>query len=806
MKISVNWLREFMPSFSPEIPELVDRLTYLGLEVEEVFEQSLPDSRIVVGKVVEVLPHSYADRLKVCKVDTGEEELQQIVCGAPNVAAGMTVPVAGVGAVLKAPSGEAITIKPAKIRGVASSGMICAADELGLSDDHTGVMVLDDAWIAGEPLASYLTSDVVLDIAVTPNRPDALSHLGIARELAEGGEIVCPPAASVDFGSSGPLVEVLDLDACPYYAGTVIRGITVAPSPRWLAGKLEQIGLRPRNNIVDITNYILHAFGQPLHAFDLDKLAGGRVIVRSDTDAGITAINQNAYRLAPGITAICDEAGPVAIAGVMGGLDSAVSNDTVDILLEAAYFSPASIRSASKRLQLSSDSSYRYERGVDPCNVRRSAEYAIALILEIAGGAVVQAQECGSMPCTPKIVSLRPERVNAMLGISLTGDRMEGLLGRIGFSAVSRKDGEIAFSVPSYRVDVEQEIDLVEEVARLYGYNRIEPSATMVSSYPVSRKVPGYFPDYLRTVMIGMNYHEVLTNPLVRRQEAELFEKDTVAALNPISEGLEVLRPNLAVSLLKVAAHNIRHGNRDLRLFEVAHGFGKGPSRDAARHDSLASYRESETLSFLLTGRRFPRLWNHAEQPVDFFDVRGSVEMLLRKLNLLDKSALNIYNENTIGIEIALAGQGKTGVLKAGVVQQIGSDILDAFSINQDVFLAEIDVSILEQCFDPGVVYEPPSKFPAVERDLSFVLPRNITVQSIVELVKSSDSLIRSVSVFDVFERRDESGNETGERSVAISLVLSDASGTMNDERIQAVISKVSSNAMSELGAVIRQV
>lgn len=811
MKISVNWLKEFIPSFSSDSSELVDRLTFLGLEVEELFEQKLPDTRVVVGRIIEVLPHPNADRLRICMVDTGAPEQLRIVCGAPNVAAGMLVPVATLGAELTTVTGETFTIKPAKIRGEHSSGMICAADELGLSDDHDGVMVLDEGCEVGQPLANYLEADTVLDIAVTPNRSDALSHLGVARELCDCHEIVYPQAPVIEFTRGGGMVEVQDEEACPYYSATLIKGVKVGPSPRWLARRLEQIGLRPRNNIVDITNYILHSFGQPLHAFDCRRLAGNRIVVRSNAESRFMALNQNEYQLQPGMAVICDATEPVAIAGVMGGLHSAVTDTTTEILLEAAYFDPVSIRKTSKRLQLSSDSSYRYERGIDAGNVKRAAEYAIALILEIAGGTIENAEAWGSISSTPKIVSLRPKRANAVLGSSLSASAMVRLLEKIcikAFSqgAVSDDADSIAFSIPSFRIDIEQEIDLIEEVARLYGYNNLEPSPAMVSSYPVSRKTPEYFPDYLRNIMIGLNFREALTNPLIRKEDAVCFGENPVSALNPISEELEVLRPSLAPSLLGIVGHNIRYGNRDLRLFEVAHGFGRLAEHERNGDGPLGAFREQELLAMVITGRRSPRNWNQNEETVDFFDLKGLVEMLLEKLNLLDKSALNIYNENTIGIEITSTENGRATVLKAGTVQQVDRQILEAFGLDQDVYLAELDVSVLERCFDSALVYEAPSKFPVVERDLSFVLPRDIPAQRLVDLARQSDSLIRSVRIFDVFDRNETGNGQQATRSVAISLELADKSGTMNEETINAVVSKVSDNARSELGAVIRQV
>ncbi|NTU96777.1 MAG: phenylalanine--tRNA ligase subunit beta [Chlorobiaceae bacterium] len=803
MKISVSWLKDFLPDLSSDTRTLVDNLTGLGLEVEEVIDLPLPDELVVVGRIAEVLPHPNADRLTICSVDVGMEEPIQVVCGAPNVKAGMLVPVARVHAKLRIPGGGSYVIKASKIRGEHSFGMICAADELGLSDDHTGVMELDASCRVGEPFASYLDGGTVLDIAVTPNRPDVLSHLGVARELAGESGIVMPTRKTVAFSNAGPLVEVLDETACPYYAAVVIKGITVGPSPSWLSRKLESIGLRPKNNIVDITNYILHALGQPLHAFDLDKLAEGRIVVRSDMHAEFVAINQQICQVEPGMPVICDAEKPAALAGVMGGFSSAVSDNTTDILLEAAYFSPSMIRKSSRKACISSDSSYRFERGIDPCNVKRAAECAVALILELAGGRIDDAREWGSEPEYPRTVSLKPDRANELLGTSIDAGTMVRMLGRVGFTVRSSEEDAVIFNVPSCRVDVFQEADLVEEVARLYGYDNIQPAAQLSTIYPQSRTTPEFFPDFLRSIMVGLNFREVLTNPLMKREEAGLFGDALVGVLNPISEGLEVLRPGLVPGILKVVAHNIRHGNRDLRFFELAHGFSTGSGPDVPSLPGLEGFTEREYLVFCMTGSRYPKSWNHSPEKVDFYDVMGAVEMLLEKLNLLDKSTVNIYNAQTAGIALGMTASGKSCTYSLGTVRQIDADILRAFDIGQDVFVAELEASVLERCFNPSVTYEPPSRFPVVQRDLSLVLPRDVTVQSLVDLVRSSDSLIRDVTVFDLFERSDLEG---GERSVALSLEIADHTGTLQDERISDILSKVGSNAASKLGAVIRQV
>lgn len=803
MKISVNWLKDFVPSLTSDIPSLVDQLTFLGLEVEDVIAGKLPDSLVVVGRVEEVRQHPNADRLRVCMVNAGQPELLQIVCGAPNVAEGQLVPVAMIGAALETPEGGTFRIKKSKIRGEHSFGMICAPDELGLSGDHSGIMVLEDDYKVGVSLASYLEADAVLDIAVTPNRPDVLSHLGVAREIAGAAQVVLPEAFPVDFSRSEKLVQIEDAGACPYYTGVVIRNVSVGESPSWLKQRIERIGLRPRNNIVDITNYVLHALGQPLHAFDLSKLKGGIVRVRTDVNGSIMAINQETYELRPGMPVICDQEKPVAIAGLMGGHDSAVSGTTTDILLESAYFAPGAVRKTSKLLGLTSDSAYRFERGTDPGNVVFASQCAVKLVLDLAGGNVVQAEEAGTIPPRPANVTLRPRTTNEILGCSIPVEKMISMLKYIGFPMIADDNGEtLTFAVPSFRVDVEQEIDLVEEIARLEGYNNIAASERMVASYPQARKNPEYFPDYLRSVMIGLQFREVLTNPLITKRDASLFEKGAVPVLNPISEGLEVLRPSLVPTMLKVISRNIKHGSRDMRFFEVAHAFYTVDKKEGSRE----CFEEKEFLVVALTGSRYPVSWAQKKEPVDFFDIKGSVEMLLEKLNLLDKSALNIYNESSLSIICDWKDENETLKLQAGVVQQVSPEVLNAFDIDQPVFIAEIDAEILERCYTLNVCYEPPSRYPVVERDLSFILPEGLGVQQLVDCVKTSDVLIRKVQVFDLFERESEKTTGLVERSVALSLDISDPSGTLKEEKVKKILKKVMENAESRLGAVIRQV
>lgn len=802
MKISVNWLQDFIPSFSPDIPSFVDQLTYSGLEVEGIETSALPDDKVLVGHVLDVVQHPDADRLKVCMVDVGQEEPLQIVCGAPNVAAGMKVPVATIGAKLTTASGESFTIKKSKLRGQRSFGMICAADELGLPGGHDGVMELDPEAVTGALFSSCLQADTVLDIAVTPNRPDVLSHFGVAREVAGTEQVVRPSAPALSFTSSSSLVELADREVCPYYTGVVIRGVKVAESPLWLKDRLESIGLKPKNNIVDCTNYILHAFGQPMHAFDCAAIKGDGVKVRTDIGGELKVLNQETCRLEPGMAVICDDEKPLAVAGVMGGYDSAVTESTTDILLECAWFEPASVRKTAKLLGLTTDSSYRFERGVDPRGVIPAAEHAIMLIRELAGGEVAASAMAGGLPDDPAPVMFRPSRAREILGCAIDDEEMVSMLSFIGFEPLERTDEGIRFSVPSYRFDVEQEIDLVEEVARLKGYDNIEASGRMVASYPQSRNFPEHFPDFLRSLMVGLQFREVLTNPLMTKHEAGLFSGKTVAALNPISEGLEVLRPSLVPAILKVVGHNIRHGNRDLQLFEVASSFEEADGgRDA--EDPLEQYRERETLAMVITGSRYPVNWSRKPELVDFYDLKGAVEMLLDKLNLLDKSALNIYNESTLSIEVRLVDGKKSSVFQVGRITIMPEDILKEFDIDQPVFAAELDVEVLARCYQRDVAYESPSKYPVVQRDLSFHVPERVSARDLLVCIGSCDELIRNVQVFDLFERKKDDG--TTEKSVAVAMFLGDNKATLKDEKINAIIDKVVARVESELGAVIRQ-
>jgi phenylalanyl-tRNA synthetase beta chain len=809
MKISLNWLKAFAPSLVLTESEIAARLTSLGFEVENIQHLGGRFHNVVVGKVLACQKHPNADRLSVCTVDVGQSEALQIVCGAPNVAAGQFVPVALVGAELHRYSGETLTIKKSKIRGVESMGMICAEDELGLSDNHDGIMVLGteaDPFAVGAPLDTYVPRDTVFDLAITPNRPDALSHLGIARELVGVTGVALPSYHALPFVQSSSRIQLEDTAACPHYAAVLIEGVKIAPSPLWLQNRLKAIGLRPINNVVDITNYVLHSVGQPLHAFDLDQLLEQRIRVRTDICGEFVTLDGKTRLIEPGMIMICDAQRPVAIGGIMGGLHSEISDRTTNVLLESAYFNPSQIRRASKKLGLSTDASYRFERGVDWGNIRGAAAMATAMILELAGGRVIETTENVAQERQRIHVSLSPRRVNSFLGASLEPSRMVSILVGLGFEKIEQTPEQISFAVPSWRVDVSAEVDLIEEIARVYGYDNFAPAEKMNAAYPVGRADKAHFNDRLRRFMIGMGFKEILTNPLLSLSEAQVFSERVVRTLNPISEDMAALRPSLMPSLLKVVAHNHNLSNFDLRLFEVARVFELASPDEPTL---VSGYREREMLGIAITGRRAPRSWAHANQPADFFDLKGAVEELLDGLHLLEKSKFIPYTHNKLHLEIDATRNTSLGRIFAGVLQIVPKEWLMRYDIDKPVFLAELDVEVLRNFAEFDYEYHAPAKFPAVTRDLAFYVPIDVASADMVDEIIQVHPSIEQVQVFDVYEPVSSAGRSTSavasRRSLAFSLRLVSHERTFTEDEISALLTKVIERIQSKYGAELRQ-
>ena len=836
MKISLDWLSDYVDhGLSAEA--VAELLTMSGLEVEEVVHTGPALEGVVVGRVLETRPHPGADRLTLCAVDLGPDRTPdgpvQIVCGAPNVAPGQMVAVATVGTTLMLPDRETgaptpVEIRRSKIRGEASSGMICAEDELGLGDDHAGILVLDAAAEVGRPFSQYLqrhgrlVGDAVLDVNITPNRPDATSHLGVARDVAALLDLplllpeVDEPATE---GEAPVAVEVEDAEGCPRYVGLVVRGVRVGPSPDWMADRLRAVGLRPINNVVDVTNYVLHEMGQPLHAFDLGKLAGAKIVVRrSRPGETLTTLDDQERPIPEGTLLICDAQKPVAVAGVMGGANSEVTEATTDLLIESAFFDPVSIRRAAKALGLQTDASYRFERGVDPTGQRRAAARAAVLLAEIAGGEVAPpAVDANPIPYTPRTVVVRPERVAHLLGTAVPEEDLRRLLKAIGFEVSEAERRELdAFAeevmrseslaaavaeaeeaglrvvIPPFRPDVAREVDVIEEVARLWGYDRIpDPATAAVPLVPAGDTPEAATLDRLRARFAGLGFHELYTNSLVPHATAERFATPEltgaairpVETLNPISQDMAALRPSLLPGLLTAVAYNQARGADDLRLFELGHVYGRGDDPN----EPVEGYHEHQSLIVGLTGPAERKGWQADGREADFFDLKGAL------LHVLAAFALPELQETPSTEPDALTAYRlflDAGGRRLGVLACVADDLAREHDLQAPLYFAELNADLLAALArrERTVRYAPISRFPSVERDLAVLVDDAQSVGPIQETIRAAaGSLLQSVRVFDLYRGE---RIEAGHKSVAFALRFA-ADRTLRDEEVDGRMRKV---------------
>lgn len=844
MKISCNWLRDYAAhTLAPKA--LADALTMAGLEVDAVEPIGTALDGVVVGHVLDVRPHPNADRLTVCRVDVGADEPAQIVCGAPNVAAGQKVPVATVGTTLLLPGRqnpdekEPLTIKKARLRGETSEGMICAEDELGLSDDHSGIMVLREDARVGQPLAAYLgglgveVQDTVLDVSITPNRPDAISHYGIARDVAVlTNSVLQKPAVELpQHGGAAAghvAVEIEAPEACPRYVALLVRGVEVKDSPAWLKQRLTAVGLRPRNNIVDITNYVMYECGQPLHAFDFDRIAGRKIVVRlTGREETFTTLDSKERRLPEGTLMICDAERDVAIAGIMGGENSEVTDRTTNVLIESAYFDPSTIRRAARALGLSTDASYRFERGVDRDGQLWAAARAAQLMAELAGGEIVPgAVDAHPVPIEPEVVVLRPSRVHALLGVEIPTDVMIELLKAIGFEVHAEDPLEVITEhalegraldlpdeethlrcvVPTFRPDVTREADVIEEIARLYGYDQIpEPAHSRVPNL-TARELPA---DTLRrsarALLSGLGYREIYTNSMLPKQTADFFaaalpaegDDGAVETLNPISQEMAALRPSLLPGLLQVMSFNQKHGQRVLRFMEFGHVFRRTERRDTV----IPGYAEHESFILGLSGPRTEAGWDTPERAGDFFDLKGDVSQLLAVLRIPDVEMVPVYDAtpaSTYHLEV------RSGTVPVGRIARLATDLADAYDLRAPAFFAELDWGALVGLAAPYLNrrYRAVSRFPVVERDIAVVVDRTEPVGSMQKTIRrAGGDLLRHVGVFDLYEGE---RIETGKKSVAFTLRFG-ADRTLQDEEVDARIARIVEQLQAEHGAVLRR-
>lgn len=821
MNISYNWLKQYI-DFSLTPDELAAALTSTGLEtggVEEVESVRGGLRGIVIGKVLTCIDHPDSDHLHITTVDLGDGQPTQIVCGAPNVAAGQTVVVATVGTTLYDGDKE-FKIKKSKIRGVESNGMICAEDEIGIGTSHDGIIVIDAEVKPGTPAAEYynLTSDYVLEVDLTPNRIDAASHYGVARDLSAWMACHATPAQLhrpdvSAFRSDRPdgaiTVRVDDHEACPRYAGVTIRGVRVAESPQWLRDRLVAIGQRPINNVVDITNYLLHAMGQPLHCFDLDKVTGGEIVVRHCVEGTLfTTLDGVERKLDSRDLMICNAEAPMCIAGVFGGLDSGVTESATSIFLESAYFNPTSVRKTARRHGLNTDSSFRFERGVDPNNCLYVLKLAALMVKELAGGEI-----CGDIvdiypekiqPCE---VTLPYSKVDSLIGKHIPADEVDAILGSLEMEIVARRDGEVDLRIPTYRVDVTRPCDVIEDVLRIYGYNNVEIGTTLKSSLQVktATDAANSLQTLLSEQLTAVGFNEIMNNSLTAEAYytglTQYPAERCVKLLNPLSNDLNVMRQTLLFGGLESIEHNANRRNGDLMMYEWGNVYFFDPSAESTAETPLAPYSESARLGLWMTGRLRAGNWARPFENVTFFDLKAVVANIMSRLGI-SASELKL-TQGDGEIYSSSVNIGTRSGKSLGSMGIVAKSLLKKFDIKQDVMYAELDWKVLSRlALKKKVQYTALPKTQPVERDLALLIDNGVTMEQVEQVVRESEKrLLRGVELFDVYEGKNL---EPGKKSYAISITLQDDEKTLQDKQIEAVMAKIVANLGKRLGATLR--
>lgn len=799
MKISNNWLKDYIQTdLSSE--KVGAFLTDIGLEVEGIEKyESVKGSLegIVVGKVLTCEQHPNADKLKKTTVDVGDGNILNIVCGAPNVAANQTVPVAVLGTKIYDKNGNFFEIAKAKIRGEVSEGMICAEDELGLSDDHGGIMVLDEEiYKVGEPFAKYfsLTNDEVYEIGLTPNRTDAMSHYGVARDLhaflsnnALKSEFEKAALGIVNTdGEHGFELEVEDSELCPRYIGAIIENITVAPSPVWLQDRLKAIGLSPINNVVDITNYILHGLGQPLHAFDADKISGKKIKVGVN-DAGTKFTTLDAVERTLNGSEIMIKDGdnkPMCIAGVFGGSESGVSNETKTIFLESAYFNPVAIRKAAKAHGLNTDASFRFERGVDPNNTRTSITHAIKLIEEITGGKKVgNLLEHYPQKFEDAKVIFRYSKLDQILGVKIHREKVKEILKSLDIVSLNDIPDGLELAVPPYRADVTREIDVIEEVLRIYGYNKVDaPQKISFTPVKLSLEDQDALENSWARTLQSNGFNEVMNNSLTSVKD----ETHAVKLLNPLSTELSFMRKSLLEGLLENAIYNINRKNQDIKFFELGKIYHK-----------KAKYEERKQLAILTSGRNYSENWLMPKSSTDFYTLKSFVNILLGKLNL-ETEEVSLEDERfSDALEIVSAG--KT-IARLG---KVSPKLLKDFDIEQECFYAEIELETAQQLRSKdNFKFVDIPKFNKIRRDLALLVDKNVTYAALYKMAKKNPSkYLKNINLFDVYEGKNL---PEGKKSYALSFELLNEEKTLEEKEITSVMDSLIKNFKKEFNAELR--
>ncbi len=825
MNISYKWLKQYLATeMSPD--EISSALTSIGLEVGTVEKvESIRGGLkgIVVGKVLTCIPHPDSDHLHITTVDLGGEEPETIVCGAPNVAAGQTVMVATVGTVLYDKEGNSFQIKKSKIRGQQSMGMICAEDEIGVGTSHDGIIVLDGDNLPspGTPAAEYykLEDDYVIEVDLTPNRIDAASHYGVARDLAawilthQGKESLSRPSVeafkSDDPGAAAITVEVADPEACPRYCGITIRGVEVKESPEWLKTRLSTIGMHPINNIVDITNYVLHGIGQPLHCFDCSKIKGDKIVVRPNAE-DVKFVTLDGVERTVGVNdlMICNAEAPMCVAGVFGGLDSGVTTETKDVFIESACFHPTWIRKTARRLGLNTDASFRYERGVDPNGCMYALKFAALLIKELAGGAI-----CGEpvdvypVKAEPFKVELHTDYLNRLLGHEIPSETIDAILKGLEIKTVKQTENCRSLEVPTYRVDVQRPCDVAEDLLRIYGYNNVPMPQALHAS--LSFKTPTDAVEDERRViaeqLTGAGYNEILNNSLTAEGYYANLEtyplKNCVKLLNPLSQDLDVMRQTLLFGGLETIGHNANRRNPDLKLYEFGNVYLYNSEAIGTTGNDLAPYSEGSRLAIWITGDKRPKTWLGEAEKSSYFDLSATTANIFARLGINPGEIVTESMSDDI-LASGLVIKTRNGKV-LGHEGVISPKLASAFEIKNEVYYAEFDWKALTTLsLKRNVTYSPLPKTHPVKRDLSLLIDKGVTMAQVKKTVTDSErKLIKDVTLFDVYE-----GDKLpeGKKSYAISITLQDAEKTLQDKQIEAVMKKVVANLTRQLGAELR--
>lgn len=820
MNISYNWLKEYVDfDLTPE--EVSAALTSIGLETDGVEEvQSIKGGLegLVVGEVLTCEPHPNSDHMHITTVDLGEGEPVQIVCGAANVAAGQKVIVATLGTKLY-DGDQSFTIKKSKLRGVESNGMICAEDEIGVGTSHDGIIVLPQDVVPGTLAKDYynIKSDYVFEVDITPNRADACSHYGVARDLyawlVQNGyqtSLHRPETSEFKVDNHDMDIDVVveNTEACPRYAGVAIKNVTVKESPEWLQNKLRLIGVRPVNNIVDITNYILHAYGQPMHCFDADKIKGGKIVVKTCQEGTkFVTLDEIERKLSERDLIICNAEEPMCIAGVFGGLDSGTTETTKDVFLESAYFHPTWVRKTARRHGLSTDSSFRFERGIDPNGTIYALKEAAILVKELAGGEIASdIKDNYPAPVADFAVELSYEYVNSLVGKVIPAETIKSIVTSLEMKIVAETAEGLSLSVPAYRVDVQRPCDVVEDILRIYGYNNVEIPTSLKSSLNVEGEVDKSvkLQNLVSEQLVGCGFNEILNNSLTAASYYDGLEtykpENLVRVMNPLSNDLNVMRASLLFGGLECIQHNANRKNADLRFFE----FGNCYHFNAEKKNPekvLAAYSEELHLGLWLTGKYISNSWAHPDMNSSVYELKAYVLNIFSRLGVnLGAMVFGNLSDDIYSVAISIHIRGGKLVATFGVLSK---KLQKAFDIDNEVYYADINwKELMKAIKGKKVTYTEISKFPAVKRDLALLIDKKVQFAEIEKIAYETDKkLLKSVELFDVYEGKNL---EAGKKSYAVSFVLQDENATLNDKQIDKLMQKLITNLQNKLDAKLR--